>query len=128
MNRILMLALLLPLAGCPQFQAASVLAPGAAGDLTTTVTNTLDAVDSSVDQEVLNRAARIHNLQIGLGQINSASGMVSTVPTIVTATTPVPPAPAPTPTPVPPAPSPAPQPIPVPPAPIPAPKPVPVVP
>jgi hypothetical protein len=90
MKRFAALALLpLALAGCPAFQAGIASAPGLVNGATGAITGTLDSVDQAVDQEVLNRAARLHNLQVGLGQINSASGMVDTVPMIVTPTVPV---------------------------------------
>lgn len=124
MRTIFAFALLAPLAlsGCgATFSAGGAAAPGLVGQGASDLTSTLDSIDSAVDQEVLNRATRIHNLQVGLGQINGASGMVTTVPMIVTPAAPVsvpavPVKPVPAPKPIP-APKPAPVPVTPPPPP-----------
>lgn len=110
MKRWLVL-LLMPLTGCPvlapsapsALDAATAIGPpssaaasefnGIAGK----ITNLAAGIDNTAVEIILNKAAALHNLQIGLQQINGAAGMVSPI-TIIGTTTPISgPAPSPSP-------------------------------
>jgi hypothetical protein len=79
---------------------AAVLALGlsgctAAGSLGGAVTDVSSQIDQLLPQLIMEKAVALHNLQVGLQQVNATPGMVTTVPMVGTTapvTTPIVPA------------------------------------